>query len=162
MFWCNSSLHLKSRTQNQNLTKTYTLSKFKYLYLPSSASFISWAKRVHIISALIFPMFSSWGNLKANTYISRSKRKMCLKKNTSHYTDTTVIITLFINTFTYEISLYKFSGVGKKSWTPECGDKDNYWVKGKQTSLRQCQCNVAQGSWWMSYAVCLLASKESL
>lgn len=39
----------------------------KSLDLPSRAYFISRAKRDHMISALIFPMFSSCGNLKQNT-----------------------------------------------------------------------------------------------
>lgn len=45
-------------------THTYTVQVCKDIVSPSRAYFMSWAKSIHMTSALTLPTLSSWGNLE--------------------------------------------------------------------------------------------------
>lgn len=47
-----------------SVTHTYTVQVCKDIVLPSRAYFMSWAKSIHMTSALTLPTLSSWGNLE--------------------------------------------------------------------------------------------------
>lgn len=49
-----------------------------YIFLPSSAYFMSCAKSVHMTSALTFPTFSSWGNLHRTQQVKHISSCVCV------------------------------------------------------------------------------------